>query len=368
VYLQRLEIQHFRNLTHVSVDLSPGLNFFFGPNGAGKTALLESVFLLGRGRSFRTQQVRELIQLGEDAVLVRGDLVGSRRGDVSAGVRRTRSGEVELRVAGQRRQKLSELAELMALQALLPDVGDLVFGAPSHRRSWIDWGVFHVEHAHLDRIRQYRRVLKQRGRLLRESPPSPDALAPWNHELAKLAAEVTASREGYLRALLPHFQGVLSALSPSMAVEWEYRAGWPADQPLEKLLGERGQGEVKLEPTPWGSHRAELALFVKGAGRVPAGKTLSRGQGKILATALRLAQATHLRSERRLGTMFLIDDVGAELDAEHSARLFEVLRHTGCQILATSADRPAGAHGFSDDAFAVFHVEHGSVRPETLDV
>ena len=136
--LRRLEVEHVRNLSRVELDLRRGLNYFYGPNGAGKTALLESVFLLGRGRSFRTQQVRELIQHGEDALLVRADLADTRRGDLSVGMRRRRSGDLELRAAGERVTKLSEVAELMPLQTLLPDVSELVFGSPSERRSWID--------------------------------------------------------------------------------------------------------------------------------------------------------------------------------------------------------------------------------------
>ncbi len=366
--LRRLEVEHVRNLSRVELDLRRGLNYFYGPNGAGKTALLEAVFLLGRGRSFRTQQARELIQHGEDALLVRASLTDTRRGDFSVGMRRRRSGDLELRAAGERVTKLSAVAELMPLQTLLPDVSDLVFGSPSERRSWIDWGVFHVEQSHLDTVRNYRRVLKQRNSLLREGQASPVVLAPWNRELSSLAETVTASRAAYLETLKPYFEATLKTLAPTLAVSWDYRQGWPSDEPLEKLLGDRASGEVKSEVTPWGSHRAELVLQLIDVGRAPAGRTLSRGQGKMLATALKLAQAVHLRSELQIGTMFLIDDVGAELDADHGARLFSALRETGCQVLATSAGPPAESYGFSDDAFAMFHVEHGGVRPETRDV
>ena len=359
-----LEIRHVRNLSQVHLELAPGLNYFYGDNGAGKTAVLEAVHLLSRGRSFRTSVARELIERGEAALLVRGEIEDEHRGLVQAGLRRDVQGDTELRVDGQRVQRVSDVARLVPLQTLLPDVGELVFGGPSARRSWLDWGLFHVKHDYLSILRAYQRVLRQRNSLLRQGVRDAAAYAPWDHELAQLAAKVSSERETYLAQLQPHVETNLHSLAPAFGVTLAYRRGWPAGQELEKLLGEKDPGEVKLTATQWGAHRAEVVLRVDGDGEAPAAKVLSRGQGKLLATAMKIAQVAQLQEIARRSSIFLIDDVGAELDAAHTRRFFHLLRDMRCQVLATSALPADERYGFAEDLSVMFHVEHGQVRQE----
>ncbi len=370
MWLRQLEIQHLRNLERVSITLCSGLNFFLGDNGAGKTAILEAVHLLARGRSFRTQQTMDLVQRGQSRLTVRGVLEDEHRGELSVGHSRARGGRAELRINGLTGRRLSQVAELLPVQLMGPEVSDLVFGSPSGRRQWLDWGVFHVEHDHLRALREFMVALRQRNAVLKAASgrvADPRELAVWSEELAGLAETVTTNRNGYLLQLAPVLNATLAQLAPDLVVEARYRPGWPEGQPLRKVLGDSAAREVKSGATLFGPHRADVELRVDG---LPAAPSLSRGQGKALASAMMLAQALLLQRNASRSSVFLIDDIGAELDANHAIRFFALLGDLGAQVLATSNTVPETLRGSPDGPRRMFHVEHGRVRAaggEALD-
>jgi DNA replication and repair protein RecF len=357
--LKRLVIENFRNLSGIDVSLSAGLNHFYGDNGAGKTALLEAIHFLFRGRSFRTQQLRDLVSSGADHVIVRAELEDEQGIPRMIGIKRALDGSTEVRLDGESVQRISEVAAITPLQTLLPDVADLVFGGPSQRRSWLDWGMFHVKPEYLPILRDYLRVLKQRNAVLRSGNLAADQIEPWNLEFVALAHRVTDLRIEYLQLFKEHLQTALSALTPELEVTTDYARGWSLDENLEKLLGERVQSEVKSGFTQWGPHRADIRFRSAGS---EASRVLSRGQGKLLATALKVAQVSLLKAETRRDSIFLIDDVGAELDQAHSQRFFRLLQELQSQVVSTSVQKADRSHyGFPAGEIEMFHVEQGAV-------
>jgi len=362
VWFRRLEIRDLRNLEIVRLDLEEGLNYFYGDNGAGKTAILEAVHLLARGRSFRTHQATDLIRYEQPMATVHAVVEDEQRGAQTLGVARARAGRAELRINGQPGKRLSQAAELLPLQVMVPSLSDLVFGAPRERRQWLDWGMFHVKQGYLRELRGYLHALRQRNAALKAAGAgelSPAELEVWTEEMARLGEAVSAARVAYLRDLAPVVTEVIGELAPELDVAVHYRRGWAADHGLRKVLGDSVPKEVKSGASQSGPHRADVDLRVFG---LPAGASLSRGQGKSLASALMLAQARLLRRTARRSSVFLIDDIGAELDLPHSERFFRLLVGLGAQILATSNSGPGALSGLPEVKTAMFHVEQGRVR------
>ena len=328
----RIEIAHFRNLQSVSLDLSAGLNYFYGDNGVGKTAIIEAVHMLCRGRSFRGGSPQSLIQHDSEALLIRGEGENDHGDRVSLALRRDRQSRTQLKVNGSIESRISRAAQLTPLQVMLPDIGDLVFGSPRLRRRWLDWGTFHVEHDYHVTLKNYLDVLKQRNAVLRIGGRR-DQLPVWTNRLVELALLVTDQRVAYLKALKPHLDKVLNRLAPELSISLHYQRGWTEGESLEILLGESLHREVKLGATQWGPHRAEILIRERDTA---AGSILSRGQGKMVASALQIGQAALLAELECRTTLFLIDDAGAELDVSHNERFFSLLDDLGSQILATT--------------------------------
>ncbi|MAZ45922.1 MAG: DNA replication/repair protein RecF [Gammaproteobacteria bacterium] len=371
--LKRLEISYFRNLEAVSLDLAPGLNFFYGPNGAGKTAILEATYFLARARSFRSAQPRSYIQHGAETLTVRGLVEDRAGGSQALALSKTLAGASLLRINGVTERKMSKAAGLLPVQVMLPDVGQLVFGGPLERRRWLDWGVFHVEPRYLDSLRGFNRVLKQRNAHLKDSRlrGAPDlGNDPWRDQFVARSLEITESRCRYLAALSPIFAETLDAIAPDIRVRLSYFSGWPDNESLNKVLGDIASREVKLGMSMAGPHRAdlELKIGISSNHEAKASAELSRGQGKALASALKIAQATRLSALAEKSSLLLIDDVGAELDELHNTRFFEQLKSARCQVLASST-RPPGEilRHFPSEDVKVFHVERGKINGESDD-
>jgi DNA replication and repair protein RecF len=295
-------------------------------------------------------------------LLVRVRICDEARGALELALTKDRENTADLRIGGQPERRISAAAALMPLELFLPDGSELVFGGPATRRRFLDWGVFHVKPRHLANLQGYQRVLRQRNALLmaaRGHAPRAAELAVWTQQLDALAAAVDTDRREYVGWLSEELAHVLARLTDDLSrVAVEYRPGWPRPGSLAEALGEGIDRDVKFGSTQLGPHRAELRLAGDAGG---AAETLSRGQGKLLASALRLAQV-HL-TKRLTGrrTLLLIDDLGAELDAAHSHRFFALLAESECQVLATCLS-PLALPEFGSERRAMFHVERGRIE------
>lgn len=359
--IERIELAHVRNVKEATLELSPSLNLLIGANGAGKTAVLEAVHILLRGRSFRTARISSVIEHGSNGLLVKATCDDSVRGQVRLGVEKTRSNKTNLRLDGQLVRQTSAVAGLLPVQLMLPDLAELVFGGPQGRRQWVDWGTFHVKPDYLETLRDYGRVLRQRNAVLRSSDQ--ETLNLWTSRLAVLGDAVTRCRREYLGTIQTVFCESMAGLTHGLELEFDYYPGWSGNS-LSEELGTSIARDVKLGATQAGPHRADISLR---CGEASAATVLSRGQGKAVATALRIGQAQGLMNNLAKQSLFLIDDVWAERDDAHSKRLFNLMSEMGCQIIATSASEPESLESLEIGSFQaqntrMFHVKHGKIE------
>ena len=328
--VERVDVQNVRNIESARLVLGPGLNLLVGSNGAGKTAFLEAVHLLIRGRSFRTSRTMGLLRRGESRMIVGTSCADALAGTTRLSYVREGNGRSELRRDGAAVRQSSEIAALLPIQLLLPDLSELVFAGPAGRRQWLDWGTFHVKHDHAARLREYLRALRHRNALLRAGELA--TLPSWTEQVVELGDAVAEARSSYFERLRPAIEAALTALSADCSVALRYFPGWAEGCLAERLRDELEQ-DVRTGMTRSGPHRADVVLQ---CGPEAAATTLSRGQGKMVASALRLAQAQDLMTDGKR-SLFLIDDIGAELDSDHGQRLYGLLNGMNCQIIATSA-------------------------------
>lgn len=355
--IRLLRIEAFRRFESAEIALRPGFNLLTGDNGSGKTSVLEALHLLAHGRSFRGRVRDGLIRQGTPALRAyvewEADGIARRAGLRHAG------GSWEARLDGEDVRQLGQLCAALAVITFEPGSHALVDGSSEVRRRYLDWGLFHVEHAFMPQWRRYARALKQRNALLRQAGGVDAQLDAWEHEMAQAGEELTQLRDAYLVGLQPSLARLLPSLLPAAGgAELLLQPGWKRQElSLSDALLLSRQRDLTLGYTSLGPHRADLKISLRD---LPGREGLSRGQTKQLALALLLAQASHLAGLKGAWPVLQLDDLGSELDRHHQRRLLEVLAASGAQVLVTGTDAPVGLAAVGVD-IAMFHVEHGRI-------
>lgn len=347
--LAELRIQNLRCVESAALDFSPELNLIAGENGAGKTSVLEAIFLLGRGRSFRTRANERLIRHGQPTLTVFG-----RTDDVpprQAGVEISTADGTRARINGANAQSLLELSGVLAVQAIDPEIHKLVDQGPERRRRWLDWLVFHVEPSFAVHWARYSRALKQRNAALKSGAANLD---PWDAELVVNGQAITDARQRALHRLLPLLEQNFDRFG-GLEVNVGFTTGWLSGTALQEALRTHLERDRKLGTTTTGPHRADITLRRHHRA---ARETLSRGQQKLTAVAMIVSQLKLLQEEQGLRATLLLDDPAAELDEKNLQRLFDELASLRCQMIATSLTPETALFQAPK---ATFHVEQGRV-------
>ncbi len=355
--LSELTVRDFRCIDHAELSLHPGQNLICGGNGTGKTSLLEAMFLLGRGRSFRTRNSERLIRHGQERLVVFGrtesggpELSGLVHG---VGVEVHRRDGTRARVDAAAVESLADLSRVFPVQVIDPEIHKLIEEGGRRRRRWLDWAVFHVEPQFGEWWVRYGRAVLQRNAALRAGP---GAVRPWDREVAALGERISKARRAVVEQIQPHWLEAIAGLD-CPAGDLQYFQGWGAQHSLaEALEASRPRDEVR-KITHVGPHRADVLIRVNGR---LAREVLSRGQQKLMAVALTLAQLRLLREVSATVPTLLLDDPAAELDCAHLGHFVSQIKPLECQLVITALEAEKLAFGAPD---RVFHVEQGRVGP-----
>ena len=359
--LETVSIMNFRNLENVGIELDPKSNFFLGANGSGKTSLLDAFFFLSSARSFTTKNRHSFIMEGKEECMVRGEI--KKDFQLSrVGVSRSRSGAFEIRIDGQKIVRASELALCLPMIVLGPDSINLLIGSPVRRRSFMNWGTFHVEPLFKEVWERANRCLKQRNFALQLKVRGRDELASWTDGLIKNTLKIDEYRAQYIKNLSPLFSKVLERISGLKDVELHYFRGWDETSDLNEVFDRNSEIDRKRGYTGSGFHRAELKIYIRGR---PVTEICSRGELKSLVWALKLAQGQFLlggKAPKENKPIFLVDDLGAEFDEQHRQKIQEYLYETGHQTIITAVDHFALSRFTETISAKLFHVERGKIR------
>lgn len=323
-----ITINGLRNIESLSLRPESRINQLTGPNGAGKTTVLEAIFLLSYGRSFRTRKIPRLLAPDTASFDIRLEFTDPETSfEHQAGIRKTRDGETQLRLDFQNLNSIVEVTRLLPVKIINPDSHQLVQEGPDQRREYIDWGVFHVEQSFFQIWKQFRRALQQRNQILRLHGSSHE-LQAWDKELAVCGEIIHAMRRKYIQQLEPVLEDFVIAFGMPQKIGLKYRSGWKKDMSLIDALTAEQQQDIPPAFTTVGPHRAELALSADG---IAAKDILSRGEQKLLVYALHFAQIELFQKATSRHPVVLLDDLSAELDTSFSGLVLDSLAKTGSQ-------------------------------------
>jgi DNA replication and repair protein RecF len=255
---------------------------------------------------------------------------------------------IRAQVSGARAASLADLAVALPVQIIDPEIHRLIEEGPSHRRRFLDWGVFHVKPTFVAHWQRYHQALKQRNAALKSGQPRAVAAA-WDADLLRYGELVTDARSRYVALLAEHAEAVAGNLL-GMELELSYRPGWPRDQNFAGALEHSRNHDEASGVTQVGPHRAELNIRLNGMG---VKDRISRGQQKLLAAALLIAQLKLFPEGGVVQPSLLLDDPAAELDDDRLTGLIREVSTHSVQLIVTTLHSEFSAFGTPGRRFRV---------------
>ncbi len=402
MYLRSLRLTNFRNFRRLALDLTDGPTVIQGNNAQGKTNLLEAIELLAAGKSSRASTERELIHwdvlrdpAGAYESFARVNAaVGHERGEVHAdillraidpaGSDGTPMVGKTFRLNGLPRRALDFIGEINVV-AFAPTDVDLVAGPPAGRRRYLDVMNAQMSRRYLRSLQRFNKILVQRNFLLRQirerNRPDP-SLAVWDEELAGSAALLFQERARSVHALNEHAERWFQELGGwGQHLDVRYRPGISGEEaavlmaPIEDVDGSLGRIHAavktaldRISPREQaagmslvGPHRDDLSFLVDGIDMNTFG---SRGQQRLAALSLKLAELDVLTSQLGTRPILLLDDVLSELDPHKQEAVLNVAQGAG-QTIITVTDLDSISEGLAE-AGTILRLEAGALLPDEV--
>jgi DNA replication and repair protein RecF len=348
--VRSVHLRAFRNHRDTVLEPGSGITLLLGDNGQGKTNVLEAISYVSLSKSFYATNDSQVVMVGESALDIRATIADDvgHLSDVHVCVDAP-TGKKSVVVNGAELDRIADLVGMFPAVILSPEHYGIVAGGPAERRKFLDIVLCQSSRAYLADMLEYRRVLRQRNKLLldaRLTGTAPGAeFAAWTDELVRLGSRVMHRRAAFVDDIQA---GVVSAYSfvagaaADASIRYVAPGGIHGQMPVEEIAGvlaenleRRAAEERRRGATLVGPHRDDLLFEVNG---LAAERYASQGEQKTLLIALKLAEFDFVAGRCRETPVLLLDDVFAELDRHRAGRVIERLSGGGqCIITATDA-------------------------------
>jgi len=340
MFLKSLFLKNFRNYEEAFVEFSPRLNYLYGANAEGKTNLLEAIFLISTGKSFRTAKLTELIRLGREAFLLGAEV--EKQGISQTIEIRYDGREKYLRINATTYRSFSPLLGMLPHVILTPEAIQFIQGSPLERRRFLDFHLAQSDPLYVHHYIRFIKAMKHRNQLLREKQHT--AIESWEELMAHSACYLIKERKKTIEELEPKIKKALLELSTQgEELTLRYKPSLSLNDPSENLVTRiqyrlaklRGR-EMQLGQTLTGPHRDDVELFISGK---EARDYASEGQKRSCLVAVRLGEWQRLFEQTEARPLFSIDDFAVHLDASRQAFLEKKIAVLG-QVFLTSPHPP----------------------------
>jgi DNA replication and repair protein RecF len=354
--LKSLKLNYFRNITDQSLIFSDRFNLIYGENGSGKTSVLEAIYLLSNGKSFRSSQKAHIIQHQQAEFTVFAEVLQASGLTEKIALQKKQTANARLLINGQVCRALSTAAELLPVVLIDPNSYGLVEEGPGYRRQYIDWLLFHVKHDYNQLYANYHKALKQRNAALKQSLPRKECIE-WDHLLIELGEQIGIARRDTLTQLTPIFNQLISELNFGIEVSLSYQIGWNSGLTLAEALQATLAKDLILGYTSVGPQRADICFSVNNC---PAADVLSRGQEKLVVACLLISQALYYENDKDNSPIYLLDDFSSELDDNNRNKFFSMLSNLNGQFILTATSKQFFPDNLMQQS-TMFHVKHGVI-------
>lgn len=334
MYFKNIQLNNFRNYESLNLEFNEKLNLFLGQNAQGKTNLLESLFIMGLGKSFRTNKDQDMIAFGSDfskasCVICEDD------DEKEIEVVYKTDGKI-IKVDGNKLSRSIDLLENVYIVVFSPDDLKIIKEGPENRRRFLDRELCQIKPVYYSDLGNYKKVLKQRNLLLRNHNTDKNLFAVFDEALADYGIRIAEERKRFTKRLLEiskDIHNVISEEKEKLNIEYETKI-FSKEEYKERLLS-NFENDIYKGYTSYGPHKDDLKIEINGTDIRQFG---SQGQQRTAALSMKLAEIGLIKQETGKNAVLLLDDVLSELDKSRQRFLIESMKDVQVFITATSIE------------------------------
>ncbi len=339
MYLTKIELKNFRNYEEQTVEFHKNVNLITGKNAQGKTNLLESLYIMSLGKSFRTNKDTEMIGFQKGFCRAKSISVKEER-PLEVEITISKEGKT-VKIDGLKTSKNIELLENVYMVIFSPDDLKIVKDEPEKRRKFIDRELCQLKPIYYRNLARYKKILQQRNMLLKQAEVKEDVISVWDDALVEYGAKIIQERHRFIEKLNLISNDISLGITngkESLSVQYESNVPYQEDLELQKkylkeALSNKLNYDMVRRNTTVGPHKDDIKLSVEGIDIRHFG---SQGQQRTAALSLKLAEIKLIREETKISPILLLDDVLSELDSERQSYLIRSLE--GVQLFITTAE------------------------------
>ncbi len=339
--ISTLHLKGFRSYKDRKFEFKNGVNIIVGKNAQGKTNILEAIFFMIIGKSFRTSKDKEVINWTDDAGKIEGEFKKKYR-DVKIEMFFSKIQAKAVKIDGISIKKLGQLLSTVNGVFFSPDELKLIKESPDERRRFMNIILCQTDRKYYYLLGRYEKVLQNRNKLLKTTKDFnvlKQTIYIWDKALCDYGKQIYAERQKLIDQLSPYVEKAgLYLSSGKETITLKYRSSFEGDDyalQMEKSLQENLEKDYKRGFTSVGIHRDEIDIYLNGTEVKSFG---SQGQQRTVALALKLAELEIIKNRTGEEPLLLLDDVFSELDEERRKKLLKFTSKAQTIITCTEFD------------------------------
>jgi len=335
MYFKEIKLKNFRNYKELNLDFNKNLNLFLGNNAQGKTNLLESLFVMGLGKSFRTTKDQDMIGFGGDTARA-VSLISDEDGDeTKIDITYKQDGKI-IMLNEAKLSRTVDLLENVYIVVFSPEDLKIVKEGPELRRRFLDRELCQIKPVYYSDLGNYKKVLRQRNILLRERNTDKNLYAVFDEALSDYGIRIVEERKKFTERLLLISKDIHSKVSEGKEeLKLEYETKTFSREEYNNLLKESFEKDLHRGFTGVGPHKDDLKIEINNTDIRSYG---SQGQQRTAALSMKLAEIGLIKQETGKNAVLLLDDVLSELDRNRQRYLIDAMKDVQVFITATEID------------------------------
>lgn len=348
--IKSLKLLYFRNYLSTNIEVHPSLNVLVGNNANGKTNIIESIFCLALGKSYRTKSDSECIMFGETATAMSCIVnKNNRELDIMLGI--NNKGK-SAKIAGIKKTKLTDFVGELNVVLFSPEDLQIVKGSPALRREFMNREFYQFSRIYHKYYLMYQHLLKQRNSYLKDMRKNPKDemslayLETLTSQLAKVALYITKERVSFVQDIskltyknmlnisngqetlkIKYKSSVLDALNIAEIIDESF-----TEENLTKVMMKKSFDDIMRGSTKIGPQHDDLEFYIND---LDAKMYASQGQQRSIVLSLKLAEINYLKEKTGTYPVLLLDDVLSELDKNRQLKLLDAINENVQTFITT---------------------------------